>query len=170
MKDLNKEVLAEAIQNDICEPWAEMIKNADIHKLLQMYNDGIDFCLSNNFPSNEFLKAKAGDLLADYGIYIDEEVNLKNPVKAVFLGKSNTYLSILDYTVSQIFIKHKSEAEINVTNDAFVVIDAFDDVVLNISAYGESKVLVNLFGRAKISHQTAGNAIIKVIRKLKDTY
>jgi len=170
MNPLNKEILIGALDKNICKEWAAMLPNADINQLLKMYIDGIDFCLSNDFPSKEFLKDKAGDLLPDYGIFVDENVSLRNPEKTVLLGSCGAVVLFCDYVVSQVFIKHASTASIDVTDNAFVVIDLFDDSILNIQAWGNSKVLVNVYGNAKVEHEVSGKAYVKVVNKLKKTY
>lgn len=169
---MNKsELLRDAIKSQICEEWEEKISNSGSKKeLLQMYIDGIDFCLDNNFPSNDYLKKNGGDLLAEFGIFIDENIEVENRTKVVLLGSCTSLISIDGYTVSQVFIKHDSSAHITVENHAFLVIDMFDNTSLNISATNESKVLVNVYGNAQLKHFTTENAIIKVVHKNKSTY
>lgn len=171
MKNLNKEILAEALRNDICAPWATKIENAEsVEELLQMYVDGIDFCLSNNFPSNGFLQETAGVLLQKYGIRIDEIVEVINPEKLVLLGTCSAKVSVTGYAVSQLFIKHNSVATVFANSNAFVMIDVFDDANLTVIASDESKLIVNVYGNAKVIEGATENAYIKVVRKLKDTY
>ena len=171
MKKLNIEVLEAAKQKGICEEWAEKIEKAKSKSaLLQMFLDGIDFCLSMEFPSKDFLKATGASLLDRFGIFIDAFCSVKNPEKLVLLGNCEAKVTITDFAVSQIFIKHYGKAEIEVSQNAFAVIDVFDDVELNVTANDACKVLINIYGRAKVSHQYSGDAFVKVVEKLKDTY
>jgi hypothetical protein len=74
------------------------------------------------------------------------------------------------YAVSQLFVKHSSKATINVFDDAFVVIDCFENAVLDIKASGNSKVMVNVYRYAQVTHNAKDNAIIKVVHKNKNSY
>lgn len=170
MEALNKKVLADAQKNNICAPWAEMIKRADIHGLLSMYIKGIDFCLEHNFPSNEFLKDNGGALLSQYGIFIDENVLQASRSKMVLLGGCSVDARYSGFDVSEVFIKHHCKASLSVFENAIVTIDVFDDSVLQVSAADNSQVLVNVYGRAKVTYINTGKAVIKVVNKNKPTY
>lgn len=171
MNKLNIEVLEAAKQKGICEEWAEKIATAKSKSaLLQMFIDGIDFCLSREFPNKDFLKATGASLLNQFGIFIDTFCGVQNPEKLVLLGNCEAKVTITDFAVSQIFIKHFGKAEIEVSHNAFAVIDVFDDVELKVTASGTCKVLVNVYGRAKVNHQHSGDAFVKVVEKLKDSY
>lgn len=170
MNVLNQQVLQSAIQNNICAEWAEKIKTTDVQGLLKMYIKGIDFCLDNNFPSNDFLKDNGGDLLQQYGIFIDEETLQVSRSKIVLLGGCSADARYNSYDVSEVFIKHHSKATIGVYENAIVTIDAFDDSVLNVVAADNAKVFVNIYGRAKLSFTATGKSVIKGINKNKNTY
>lgn len=164
-------LLSEAQSNGICSDWAEMIAKAKNRaQLLQMYIDGIDFCLSTDFPSKDYLKRNGKGLLQKFGIWIDEILQIENPAKLVLLGGCSAKVSVSDYAISQIFIKHTSGATVTVADHAFAVIDVFDNCVLSITAGQESKVLVNVYGNAKIGQKSTDNARIKVVHKHKNTY
>jgi hypothetical protein len=171
MENLNKYILNKAKEAGICEPGAlEIAKAGTVDELLAYYRRGIDFCLEKNFPSNEELVKLGGDKLKAHGIYVDAEVSLKNIEFSVLLGASNGYFTLDGYTVSELYFKGDTKAEINVCDNAFVVIDCFDESSIEINAYGHSKVLVNIYGRAKVAHASNSNAIIKVVHKNKATY
>lgn len=172
MENTNQYILAKAKEAGICQEWADKLAiTTDIDILLQMYIDGIDFCLEKNFPSMADLAVLAGtERLARYGIYIDEYVSLVNPKTLVLLGGCEADISIGSYQVSQIFVKHKSSGTFRISGNAFVVIDCFDDSELTVEASGDSKVLVNVYGRAKITHTTIEDARIKIVNKHKSTY
>ena len=70
-----------------------------------MYVKGIDFCLSNNFPSNDGLLAFGGDALKGYGIYVNS-----NPAEVipgdfmVLLGASKANLPFGGFSATQLLL------------------------------------------------------------------
>jgi hypothetical protein len=172
MEKINEYILKKAIQSGICEPGAEIIAGIQtVDELLAYYRKGIDFCLSNNFPSNEDLLRLAGvDVLDKYGIWVDGGVNSINPDFSVALGRCTGLITINNYIVSHLFIKHQSTIAVNVSDNAFVVIDCFDDAAVSVTALENSKVLLNIYGNAKVNHTTQRNAIVKIVHKNKASY
>lgn len=169
MKDINKILVKEGLSKDLCKPWALRMEKASIDELLQMYVEGVDFCLDNNFPPNEFLKENAGKKLMDYGIMIDEIIKTPNPKWMVMLGRSRCKTDIDSFTVSEIFLKHQSTANLNIKDNAIVTIDCFDDSILVVTSNDSSKVLINVYGNAKVKTFANGGEI-KIVKKLRATY
>jgi hypothetical protein len=169
--ELNEYILAKAIENDICKPWAEKISKAkDADELMQMYVDGIDFCLSNNFPSNEDLKTLAGDIINQYGIYIDQQFKLLDRPFIVALANTIGDSHYSGYSVSRLFAKHQSTVRVTARDNAFLLIDCFDNSFIDITASGNANIAVHVYGKATVVHTQTGNAMVKIVNKLKDTY
>lgn len=170
--ELNNYILEQARKNDICEPWALRIKAANTtDDLMKMYVKGIDFCLANDFPSNEDLLSLVGpDKLSQYGVYVNTSSAILNEPFVILLGSTTGHVKWDGFNVGQCYVKHDTKAVINVAGNAFVVVDAFDQSYVEITAADTAKVLVNIYGDAEISDQTAGDAIIKIIHKHKKTY
>jgi hypothetical protein len=171
MTELNEYILQKAIEANICEEWAGKIASASgPAELMDMYCKGIDFCLSNNFPSNNDLVKLAEDELVKHGVYVDVFIDAENKEFVVLLGASTANLDIYGHNVSQIYIKHSSKAEIRVVDIAFVVIDCFDEANVNLIASGNCKVLVNIYGNARVTTTMSETAMVKTIHKNKTTY
>ena len=169
MEELRKYILAKAIQNNICKPWAEKITlAASPDDLLQMYVDGIDFCLSNNYPSNDDLVHLVGDYLPGYGIHVDDHFSQVNSRFAVLLGNSFGQMKYTEYQTAQVFVKHQSKADLILSGNSFVMLDCFDESKVSIMANDASRITVNIYGNAHVSHE--GSGTIKIIHKLKETY
>jgi len=139
-------------------------------ELLEMYVSpkGIEFCLANNFPSNEDLVRLGGDTLNARGIYIDQSVKLADRPFLVLLGKSHATIRNSGYSVNQLFVKHGSSAWLTAADQSFTLIDCFDQSELHISTEGNARVSVNVYGKAKVV--TSGTGAVKIVHKLKDTY
>jgi len=139
-------------------------------ELLKLYKDNIDFCLNENFPGLDYLKTVDPNLLAKEGIFTDGDVLSRNADFLVFLDTSIAKVSIDQYNVSQIFIKEKAVADIEVSGHAYVVIDCFDDTCVEVVASGNAKVLINVYGNPQVDFEQKDGSQIKVVNKGKDKY
>lgn len=157
----------------ICKPsYRDICRNIDDpDALLQLYVKGIDFCLANNFPSNEYLVSKGGNLLLKYGICVDRNLMLENKDRIVALGKSFLTAILDDFNVSEIFIKHNSIVNIDVRDNAIVIVDCFDNSTVNIRAMNSANVFVNQYIGARVNIGYQGeNTIVKINKKDTPTY
>lgn len=172
MKNIAKELAKQAKGKGICQEWYKDLKTTqDTGKLLEMYVRGIDFCLSNDFPSNSFIKDNFKGKMEAFGIHLDEQISIKNERKVVALGKCTGKIEVDGYNVSEVFLKHDSDLTISASGNAFVMVDVFDNTTLWVQALDNAKVCVNRYGtNAEITSKSEGNAVIKVIEKNKKTY
>jgi len=169
--ELNKYILDNAKQINVCQEYAELIPLAkSAEELLEMYVSpkGIEFCLANNFPSNEDLVRLAGDTLNALGVYVDQSVKLSERPFLVLLGKSHATVKNNGYSVNQLFVKHQSSAWISATDQSFTLIDCFDQSEVHIITEGNARVSVNVYGKAKVV--TSGTGAVKIVHKLKEIY
>lgn len=169
---INRQLAQQAKEKGICEDWYKKLEHTEnTADLLQMYLKGIDFCFANDFPSNEFIRKYFKGKMEDFGIFLDDSFQLKNKLKCVALGNCKGILTIDEYNTSEVFIKHQSEITIHANDNAFVMIDLFDDALLHLHASGDAKICVNQYqGKSKIYQTKSGNAQIKIITKNKKTY
>lgn len=170
ISDIAKELAKEAKEKGICTEWHEQLKRVtDIREFAQMYIKGIDFCLSKDFPSNDYIRKHFKGKVEDYGIFIDTPVNLTNCRYCVALGNTKGEVLVSAYKVSEVFAKHQSKLNITAKNNAFVEIDIFDNAEINVTAQDNSRVHINHYG-GKISTDRQGSAQIKITEKNKPTY
>lgn len=168
--DINKYILEKAMANEkLCQPGAAGISSArSINDLLKMYVKDIDYCLSNDFPSNEDLVNIGGNELSIHGIYVDAIKNLVDRPFIVLLGTSSANLKYTGYSVGQLFVKHAVAANIHVQDNGYVIIDCFDDSLITVFADQYGKVLINIYGNAAV--KTSGPGSITITNKHKTTY
>lgn len=168
---LAKELAKQAEKFNICNEWDDRLKTLeDKREMAEMYIKGIDFCLSNDFPSNEFIKENFGEVIEEYGIYIDKTINLTNPRRCVALGSTTGGIEINSYRVCEVFAKHDSKLSIMAKDNAFVEIDAFDNSVLKIVAEGKAKIHINKYEGSTISFDKNDESMIKIVDKHRKTY
>lgn len=157
--------------NGICQDGVAEIKQANcIDDFLSIYLKYIDFCLSENFPTNSDLIKYGNDRLIDNGIYIDEKPNILNRNTAVLLGNSNGVGQYLWCSVGHVYMKGKSKLDLLAKDNAFIIVDIFDDAQLNIKTSGNAKALVNIYGNAKVYPSQADRSTIKIVNKQKTNY
>jgi len=166
-----KELAKEAKKFNICKDWHDELLTLDDKKaMVKMYLKGIDFCLANDYPSNDYIKKNFGDVINDYNIFVDDEVDLINAKKCVALGSTNGLIKIDNFNVCEVFAKHESVLYIYAKDSAFIMVDAFDNSVVNIDAVDNAKVCVNRFGSATININKTDTAAVKIVEKNKKTY
>jgi len=155
----------------ICNEWLQELKSTeDIDKMLDMYLKGIDFCLSNDFPTNDYIQKTFKGKMEHKGIHLDENLVVQNESKVVVLGMCTGLVHVFDYNVSEVFIKHNSDITIIAEGNAFVMVDIFDDAKLKVVTNDNAKVCVNRYNGNDIDAYSNGNSVIKVINKQKKTY
>lgn len=167
-----KELARKAKADGICKPWYnELVKlhDSDVAAMAEMYLKGIDFCLANNYPDNEFLRTHFKGKMEQYGVFLDDNINIENKPKCVCLGASHGRVVTNGFEVCEIFIKHDSELNVIAKDNAFVMIDVFDNAVVNVYASDRAKVCVNSYG-GTITKAVTDDAVVKIRKKNKKTY
>ena len=57
-KTLNSKLKQRAVQLGLCTQWTSEWESEESQDMLvKKYKRGIDFCIENNYPNNEFIKA-----------------------------------------------------------------------------------------------------------------
>lgn len=171
----NKKLAEEAAKHGICEDWFnDLLTTEDKGKLLKMYLKGIDFCLSNEYPSIPFIKKHFVGVMEEYGVFLDNTINTENSRYIVALGACKGIASYNSYEVGQVFVKHEGKLTIKANCNSFVMVDMFDNSEVEVIASENAKVCVNQYGGSLTTttedETGLGNSIIKIIRKHSKTY
>lgn len=170
MNAIAKELAKQAKKKGICREWHKELKGlTDKRAMVDMYIRGIDFCLSNEFPDNEYIRENFKGVMEDKGVFLDENVNLVNYRRCVALGKTNACVRVSGYKVCEVFAKHESHLNIIVEDNAFVEIDMFDDAVVSVTGSESAKVHINRYG-GTLTFDQQDKSIVKVVAKNKKTY
>ena len=73
--EVNKRLARDAKKKGICEEWyGRLIDTKGKDELIKMYLEGIDFCLSNEYPSNEFIRQHFVGTCEAYGVFLDQAI------------------------------------------------------------------------------------------------
>ena len=171
--NIGKKLAKDAKTKGICNDWHDQLRTLGDNKkaMLAMYVKGIDFCLSNDFPDNKFIREHFVGVMEDYGVFIDDDIRLTNYKRCVALGSTKARVEVESYNVCEVFAKHDSEINIIAKGDSFIEVDVFDSSVVHIYAQDRAKVHINRYGgTVVIAPIESKDAIVKVNEKNKKTY
>lgn len=172
---LNKKLALEAKKHNICEDWFnDLLHTENKDNLIKMYLEGIDFCLSNEYPSLSFIKENFVGVMEKYGIFLDGGINTINSRHVVALGSCIGSAEYTGFEVGQVFVKHGSKLTVRASGNTFVMVDMFDESEVEVMATDNAKICVNHYGgnltTTTEDETNSGNSIVKVIRKHSKTY
>ena len=167
-----KKLAREARRLGICDEWhSELKKLTDKRAMVEMYVAGLDFCLSNDYPSNEYIRSNFKGVMEEYGVFLDDEIDVYNPKQLVALGSTVGQVNVTEYNVSRIYVKHNSTLNIRIADNAFALIDVLDEAKVIIEVAGNAKVCVYLYGSGSADTKTKeDDSTIKIINKQQKTY
>ena len=158
-----RELKNDGIAKGLCRQWQMKLKDElDVEDLSKLFIQGIDFCISENFPTLDYFRTHFKGKCEEFGVYVDDEIpELVDSPDTVLNGNCRAMLKYSGYTVARVFARHNSEAAVNVENNAIVTIDAFDDTNLVVATAGsDAQVFVNLYGNAQ-AHCIGHGIILK---------
>lgn len=159
--EIVEQLKQDGIEKGLCCLWQMKLKSGlSVAELSDLYIRGIDFCVSEDYPTLDFIRANFKGKCEPYGIYIDDEVSGVNNLKDVVLnGDCKAMLEYDGFAVSNVYVRHNSQASVNVSENALVTIDAFDNTRLVVAVSGDSAIaFVNLYGNASV--ETIGDGIV----------
>lgn len=145
----------------LCRLWQMKLREGlGTKELIGLYIKGIDFCISEDFPTLDFIREHFKGQCEHFGVYVDDEVEgLKNVPDVVLNGDCKAMLEYDGFTVSRIFVRHNSKAAINVSDNALVTIDVFDNTHVVVATAGHrAKAIVKVYGNAHV--ETIGEGTI----------
>lgn len=86
---LSKELARQAKAKGICTPWHNELQNLQNKEaMVEMYLKGIDFCLANDYPQNDFIREHFKGVMEKQGVFLDDNIKVENKPKCVCLGKT----------------------------------------------------------------------------------
>lgn len=164
-----KQLRVDGISKGLCGDWQKKLtKSSGVKRLSELFIRGIDFCISEDFPTIEFMVENFKGKCEPYGIFINDSVQEINAPDVVLNGCCDARLMYDQYTVSRLYVRHESHASVTVSDNAIITIDAFDNTFIDIETVGYNcRAIINLYGDATITHK---GSRIKIHKKNKQTY
>lgn len=159
----------DGVDKGLCRLYQAKLRDGlSVKELADLYKEGIDFCINNDYPSLDFLREHYKGMCEQYGVFIDDETGeLENPKMVVLNGHCKTFVRYNGFTVARLFARHTSDGAVVVGGNAAVTIDLFDNAHLVVAVAGsDAQVFVNVYGDAQVEIQGDG---AKVTYKHKNT-
>jgi hypothetical protein len=148
-KELTKMALRSDAKKD-CTTYQRLVSAKSPEEVVKIYLDEINFCLANDFPSNDYILKHFGDIVRLFNIFIDDEIMILNPKHLIALGKTSGTIKIEEYNVCNVYVKHTSKLKIKSEGHSYVMIDVFDNAVVEVEASQESQICINRYGLSKV--------------------
>ena len=147
--ELVEQLRKDGTEKGLCRLWQMKLRgNLDTEALVRLYIKGIDFCICEDYPTLDFLRAHFKGNSEPYGVYIDEDMpTLANKADLVLNGACRGMLEYDGYSVSRLYVRHTSETAVNVSDHAVLTIDVFDHAKVHLSVVGDdASVILNVYG------------------------
>ena len=140
--------MARAQKTPLCDEWYGQWKDVtDVDTLLDKYVKGLDFCIENDYPSLEFIRANFNkEDLHRHNIYIDEAVDIvADNGTYVFLGNCTGYMQASGFVVASLYIRHNSS--------------------IDLIALDFSKIFASIYDKGELKYTQQESAAVKVYEK-----
>ena len=160
--ELNKTLRKKAVDSGLCEKWQQDWQQ-DWSKgvMLEKYLDGIDFCLSHNYPDKSFIKKNfTKDELRNAAILVDDAWSLANPRQSVLLGSSTSTMRYNGISVCRIHICDNSKAKVIAKNRSFVIVHLVGNAAVNAETDETGRIAVIRHDEST-SAETTGNVSVR---------
>lgn len=144
--NVSEELKKKAISVGLCKEWTEEWGSPDKDELCNKYVRGIDFAIEHNFPSVSYMKANFNGIMQKHGIYASEDLSLHNPNMVIANGECRGTVYFDRFSVGRMYVRHGSNLQINVSDNAKVFISLYDDAKIEIDCSGFGKVYVYRHG------------------------
>ncbi len=150
--DLINQLKTDGTEKGLCRQWRMKLQpGMSVEDLAKLYIEGIDFCISEDYPTLDFLRKHFKGSCEPYGVFVDDEVKERNAPDVVLNGDCKAILEYDGFTVSRIFARHNAQGAVNVSDHAIVTVDAFDNSNLAVATAGSNaQVIVNIYGNARV--------------------
>ena len=114
-------------KDKICEDWyLQMLQDNNLQKICKMWFAGSDWSIKNNFPDLETLRAFKGKS-EKYGLFTDFVGEIFPREQMAFFGESKISMNVVDFDVTQIYLRDNSVLEINADLTSKVEINLLDN-------------------------------------------
>lgn len=153
-------ILSLAKKQNLCREYQERIKNdSSLENLCEMYFEGDDWSMENDFPDLKVLREFKGksDI---YGLHTDFIGAKANEPKAAYFGESKVELSYDMFSVSTLILRHRTQAKIKATGNAILIINILDDADVEVEC--TEKAFVSIFCYDNHNVKSIGNVKVQI--------
>ena len=144
MDKLNETLRNNAIGLGLCEQWqSEWNTDWDLDKLISKFYVGIDFCLANRFPANDFIKANIPiDTLHRWNVIVDEKRSILNAKDAAVFGSAHAIARYNARYCGRIYVRDNARLNVTARNNAFVIVHILDSARITAVAHDKADLVL----------------------------
>lgn len=145
--NVSEELKDKAISLGLCDEWTDAWGNPTKEELVDKYLSGLDFCVLNGYPSNEFIKTHFGEVAEKKGVFVDKKnIDLHNPKIVVLNGDCSGDIKLDEFSVSEIHVRHSSSVNIIIEEYAMAFIRVYDNAEVTVSNNGYKRSFIYKYG------------------------
>lgn len=160
--------MKKAKQRGVCPDGYKQLRSlSDKGEMVDLYIRYIDFCLSNDFPDNNYILKHFAEVTPAKGIFVNQQIALCAVPRVVALGDTRGSIRLQGYNVCEIFAKHTSRLCVEAGGNAYVMVDMFDNSHVSVRCSDNAKVYVTRYG-GRLSHSPSPQIIVS--EKGRDSY
>ena len=146
MSNLSVELRNMAREQGLCDKWfGEWKDDSDNSTLFDKYKRGIDFCISKNYHSLEFMRSHWNkDELEKNGIFLDSENSECKGIKGTFIvnGDSNVNFQYDLFSSADIYVRHDSKIKVNAEGESRIMVNLYDYAEVEVNCSMDAKVYI----------------------------
>lgn len=145
MENLSETLKQQAISLGLCQQWRRQWGECDQQELIDKFKKGIDFCIENQYPANEFIKENFDrSLLHENLIFVDEHINIGYAPSGVYIlnGECSGTLHFREWAAATVYVRHTSKVSIIAEDFAKVFVRLYDEGETDIYDVGDAVVKV----------------------------
>jgi len=110
---------------------------------MEMYLKGLDFCMEKNFPDNNFIRKHFKGSMEEFGVHLDDTIDVLNPKRLVALGSTSGVVTVNKFAVAQITVNNDADITIKAQDNSFVMVDVWGNANVRVYSSGSARVRAN---------------------------
>lgn len=144
IEQINAALKAKAVELGLCGQWQKMWDGKwDRPTMIAKYKEGIDFCLKNNFPANDFITSNfTKKSLRKGGVFINDKYSVLNERVTVVRGNSEIIARYNGMAVSELYVADNSTVHIFAKNNSHVIVHLLGNAEITASQNDQSTIMV----------------------------
>ncbi len=144
MNELNKELRDQAILLGLCVDWQKLWgKDWSKEKMIERMFQGLDFCILNHYPSNDFiLKHFEKDLLRKNNVFVNDKYSVVNPKESLILGKSDITARYNAGSYGNLHVRDNSSVKLTARNRCFVIVHLYENAAITAEQFDKATIVL----------------------------
>lgn len=143
-RELNTALREEARFLGLCDPWYNAWKNnCKNEELVAKMYKGLDFCLKNHWPSNDFiLKHFDLDFRRKSNVFVNDKYSVNNPKESLILGTSDMTVRYNAEFNGNIHVRDNSSVKLSAKGRSFVIVHLYEKAYIQAEQFDSAKIVL----------------------------